>query len=240
MLAAARTLVWQPLAWVALFGAVAACAALLARRQRITVGVDGVYVERGFTRRFLPHDAIEAVCHLRPRPAHADAWWQVELGLRSGEGLAFATSPGTQLRDGLGQDIVEALKEARGIRLQSRPLVGDEVGLQRGQRSGSEWLLAIKRLAGADAYRKACISTDRLEELCDDSGSDAAVRAASAVALEAVGGDGCERLRLAAGEYVMDSQRRALLRIADADDDDTVAEALAELEAMQTELNSAR
>lgn len=212
-------------------------------RTTLVVRDDGVVV-RG---RFFPHSMLGDVYHyagrrraLRTRdPSGAPAYqhrWLLLLGFAQGDAVRLGArwlDDGQE--DAWGADVALEIEAARAAWAERHAgLTVVESAVARGQRSGREWLGALRQIgarAGA-AYRAVPLDVDRLSRLLDDGDARPSARAAAAIVLAAAGDTTTPaRLRVAL-ETVADARLRvALEAVADARDDDAVAEALDALEA---------
>jgi hypothetical protein len=227
----------------------------VAVRPSIVVGADGVSV-RG---RFIPHSRIRGVRH---ESAYQGAWgygdvsegaqdvWTVSLELADEGPLTLSTTACARLDttnagpeekgDASGAHLAHTIDAARAawVARQGGTAPADLGGdvLVRGGRTGREWLHALHRL-GRDAtaaYRGAAADTERLSRLLDDASARLSARAAAAVVLSTSGDTTTrKRLRIAAGALANPRLRIALEHVAEASDEDAVAEALLALEAAE-------
>jgi hypothetical protein len=240
-------------AWLA-FASLNAAARQVARSLRssrkVDVGTDGVLVGR----RLIPYSAITAIAHER---RSVSEWtlngtktsyeWVVSLvvgGVCSkgtvlgGEKVQIVT----QVRgvdaapeDQLGAELTRAIRD--GLATWRR--WGDEglleADLSRGDRTGAEWVEALRNLGSGDSisYRAAARDIEGLSQLLDDPAVKPSARAAAAVALTA-SGDATAKAKLrVAAEAVVDPQVRVALE--SVAEERAVAEALEVLDDAETE-----
>jgi hypothetical protein len=231
---------WSSLLLIAAFGFGAVAAQVRSNRARVFVGQDGVELQLAWRKSFIAYRAIEAVCHLSPKRAAAglETWWRVELGLKSGVGVAFATNPGKLAHDELGESIVAAVQAARDAANDANSL-GELSTLLRRPRSAEAWIATLRHLGeqSVGGYRSGVVGMDRLEAIAGHPGVPLALRASAAIALRATGG-GWQLPEIAKG-IVHERHRRALLRVAKAETDGSLAQALHDLEAAEDSALSA-
>ncbi len=220
----------QPVLAIPVITAMAAVLALLfggrARlaQTRVTVGSDGVLLERNRDKRFLAFSQI------------ADAVEVDEVVLRlilhDGEFVDVDTGKGGSLRIGYRNRCDKLLNLIRAgidrVEEQQPESANREAGALRDR--------AHVLLRGAEgskrvAYRTMpALSTDQLWEVFDNTAASAAERGAAAVLLRQQQGDEAKpRLRIAS-EQTVNPELRRLLRVAVDESDEQLREALAELE----------
>lgn len=219
------------------------------REEAVVLGADGVMVWN----RFVPYGDIEAV-RRRERVVRfsggeqTSGWdrvqWTVSLDLGDGTSLEVTRFdydidvPASRF-DPTGAALVREIEQARAAwdGQQTRPArrQGEDL-VARGDRSGAEWLRAL-RLLGAgriESYRRAPVSRAALSRLLGDALALPSLRAAAAIVL-AESGDPAPRknLRIAAKAMANPKMRIVLDKVAEATDDAALIEALAALEALE-------
>lgn len=232
----------------------ALAAAWLSSRAGVVVGPDGVRMGR----RFIPHARILKVRHQWEYHEATQSYeqaayevpedrWHVYLDLNDGEVVDVVTTrygravaaihlPATQ--DHAGEQLARSIEEARAAWVAGRRSAdrgGD--ALERGGRTGAEWLRALRRIGSSKTavYRGAPLDAARLSRLLDDPAASPSARAAAAIVLAASGDPTtAPRLRVGAGALASPKTRIALERLADAPDDEAVAEALEVLAALES------
>lgn len=214
----------------------------------VEVGVDGVLVGA----QFIPYSEISGVDHARqPRTGRTavqggdfveHTWHEWTVSIQRGSpnrvSLLFAgltieivtQSPGKESMDPLGAEITRAINEALAAWAagQDSEILDEEIS--RGERTGAQWLEALRGLGSGAAtpYRSAVTDSEKLSRLLEDPRRKPSIRAAAAVALAASGDTtAAAKLRIAAGSMADRRVRVALESIAD---DTAVAEALEELD----------
>lgn len=211
---------------VAMFGALSfrGIVTLARRTASVTVGLDGIEIQRGGATRFVSLADVADV-HLTT----------------AGVEIADADGERTQLlaRRGLPEDRIKAvvlrIREALDVR-RRRGGAARVAALARGDRSVADWRSELRALAKrGGGYRAAAPSREELVDLLDDPTASAERRVGAALALAgAAEADPAarERLRVAADTCASPRLRVALDGIAAAAPDDAaIEEALAEEEA---------
>ena len=230
-------------------------------RVCVFVGVDGVVVWG----RFIPYAAIKGVRQeWRHRAAGSSsdgytAWpeadiWTIFLDLRSGESLRVESlvydrsgiDTGVPERQNeRGVEVVRAMKAGLAARRARHrgPEPYQEELIARGERTGHEWVEALRRLgSGATAaYRGLPVDLEGLSRVLAEPQARPSTRAAAAVALVA-GGDeaAAKKLRIAAAEMADPRLRIALEKVADEAKDAAVVEALEALESLERDTRTSR
>jgi len=216
--------------------------------RSVDVGMDGVLVGA----RFIPYSEINCVEHAQNERTvkHSiqggveveETWYEWTVSIRVGGvpgggillggeliELVMKRSP-TVSEDPLGAEIACAIDEALAAWHVGHP--GEDLAqdLARGERTGSEWLEALRGLGSgaAASYRRPAVDVEKLSRLLDDPRGKLSARAAAAVVLAELGDTTApEKLRIAAEARVDRRVRIALENIAD---ETAVAEALEVLE----------
>lgn len=203
----------------------------------LVVGADGVVV-RG---RFIPYACICGVHHERALGFHAvggseydDAMeerytWRAYLSLDD-RSIDLTTRITRAEADPQGAELVSAIEAARAVWLAGRDV--DAGAVARGERSGAEWLDALRKLGARKAdYRVPALEIERFAQLLEDRRAKPSARAAAAVVLRAAGDEAAaKKLRIAAQALIDGRMRIAMERVSDAAEDAAVAEALAALD----------
>ena len=186
----------------------------------VVVGTDGVLVQWGLYRRFIPIADIEWVQHMPAR---------VRLHLRSGRSydVFFRGREDTVVPEaGL---LAERVVEARARRDRRAPLLDPSTLARPVGTPARAWIEALSTIAHEGTFRQGAVTPEQLWDVVEDASLDAGRRAAAAVALRgSLDPRGRARLRVAAGATAAPQLRIALERAA-GDDDAPLAEALDEL-----------
>lgn len=189
----------------------------------VVVGADGVIVEHGFRKRFVPHDRLASVEVKKGN---------VELLLTDGARVRARGNHLTAEQQGeLRTRIEAALAASRRGALAAESLAR----LDRGGRPLAAWRTALQALlADNGSYRAPPLSRDQLFDVLESAAAPAERRLAAALSLQAVGGDEevGARIRVAAEACANARVRIALTRVAEGEiDDSTIEAAIAEDEA---------
>jgi hypothetical protein len=209
----------HPLVGIALGLSFAVIAAILPH-MKLTVGVDGLSVDR----RFFGYDEIAAV---RRGDDYGRGIVGLLIVLESGERVQLFSM--IREREAMLERITEA--RARFERLRREI---DTAALRKRDRSPSEWVRDLRSIgAGARLdHRTPPVPPEALWQTVESAGAEPAVRAAAAVALrESFDVDGRRRLLEVAETTASPRLRIALQTIAADRDDAAVAEALAAADA---------
>lgn len=197
----------------------------------IAVGTDGVLV-RGT---FIPYHRIRSVVTECRRyrdddTGAANNLWIVSLVLVDGDRVRLRQGVAVSLRHPGVTEVANAVEEARAAWLAAHRGPGDEEDLfARGDRTSAEWVDALRRLGSGSSgvYRVVNADVEQVSRLLDDPRAAPSARAAAAVVLAACGdGTAGRRLRIAAGAMANPRLRIALEKVASAEDDAALAEAL--------------
>lgn len=197
----------------------------------IVVGADGIVV-RG---RFLHYSKIAGARHVhRSNPGWSSPFEAETTGGAAESVVSIRLHEGEVIDIALGSDAAVAagaIEEARATWLDGRHGSAiDEDMIARHERSGADWLEALRRLSGGStsAYRSREVDREHVARLLDDVRARPSSRAAAAVVLAALGdATAGAKLRIAAGSIVDPQVRIRLERVADAgEDDEALAEAL--------------
>jgi hypothetical protein len=158
----------------------------------VTIGSDGVLVQKVLGSRFIPFAEVESI-GTSMRSPHV-----IVLYLRDGKTI--------DLRTRANDRKVDVNDEARAIRVRlDEALAGFRLRdggteaiawLARGARSTREWLGALRALSGDAGYRNAAILPEQLWRIVEDPGAEPSARAGAVVALgQALDAEGKERVR---------------------------------------------
>lgn len=193
---------------------------------RIRIGADGIEVDRGFQRSFIPIDTVTGVADWRPRRSKEPTASRGPL-----RGIAIRRADGPPIYLPLKQDpghledvkarILDAARLARERR------TGGLGALARAGRSLSVWQQDLEGLLSRDpGFRVAALSLDQAIQVLEDPTADVEQRLGAALAIRSTGdAPATERIRIAASASAMPGVRLALDKIADD------ADATAEIEA---------
>jgi hypothetical protein len=221
-----------------LLWAVMLCASFLP--TTLTVGADGVLIDKLWRRRFVPFSAIDSI---GASAAHADS---IVLCLREGKGqVEIRTRPNDkkttlrgplEARDAARERLTQGLAAYR-----ARERSDDATALlARGSRSTEEWLDTLKTLRGDAGYRAPAIPAEHLWRVVEDPSADASARAGALVSLrDSLDEDGHARVR-AAVDACASPRVRVALDAATAGDARALTEALDTLDTLDAEDAEAR
>lgn len=162
--------------------------------------------------------------------------WSVSIWLTGGDMLEIVTkrSEGAA-SDPIGAELSRLIKEALAARARDRSDEGVEATIARAERTGAEWLEALRDvgLGVGASYRRAATDAEALARLLDDPRAKPSNRAAAAIVLSVLGDQtATSKLRVAAKTMASPRVRIALENVAS---ETAVAEALEELEALELE-----
>jgi hypothetical protein len=200
---------------------------------RVRIGVDGIATRWLGKDRFIPFSKMRGVQAYEER-----------VGGKTYLGIALDLDDGERVKVPAGQkgftsmepaELEERIREALTVHRDGAGLV-DERLLARGRRAVPEWIAALRALgAGANAdLRTPPVPPEKLLRIAEDAAAAPLVRVGAAVAAAASAPDAKRRVRLAAQTTASPKLRVALERVS-ADDatDESVAEALADLDAAE-------
>jgi hypothetical protein len=200
---------------------------------RVRVGVDGVATRWLGRDRFVPFSRVRGVQTYEERVG-GKTYFGVALDLDGGERIKLPagqkgfTSMNTA-------ELEERIRQALALHREGAGPV-DERLLARGRRAVPEWVAALQALgAGANAdLRTPPVPPEKLLRIAEDAAAAPLARVSAAVAAAAAAPDAKRRVRLAARTTASPKLRVALERVS-ADDatDETIAEALADLDAAE-------
>ncbi|MBW2456979.1 MAG: PH domain-containing protein [Deltaproteobacteria bacterium] len=214
---------------VAFLFMVATIAVLALAPTRVEVGADGVLVRWLGRQRFFGHDDIRGLRTVE-RGWGNNRRKIVELDLRSGE--TFVIPTGKASFDFGRARSLEARIRAAQQAWAGGESVHAEALLRRGNRTHQQWIDALRRPDALVTHRSAPVAPKRLWRIVEDPQSQALDRAAAAVALTGeLDSAGRDRLARSAAGTAAPSLRIALDAVAQDQDEDALAEALAEIEA---------
>ncbi len=217
---------WLLLATVALS---ASAVAHLSRRQKITIGLDGVLLERRSRRRLVSYDELDRVeVGDRALVLELRGGERVELSVRglaqdqrrAGGGLLGFPSAEAYLAS-----VRERVLEAREARTRGQGAAAS--ALLRGDKPLPRWLDELRGLLGDKhaSFRRGAVSAGHLWAAVEDPTAEPSVRVAGAVALAPhLDAQGKERLRVAAAAVASPDLRAAI--------EECAADELAEEEAL--------
>lgn len=183
------------------------------RATTVTIGEEGIALERWYGKRMFRYDAIKQIraaatlVHIEPREG-----WTVSIELPT-------------------EDDARLFVDRVHDRNANRGAVAGDVNvaatLARGKRAKEEWLEAVRAqsLSTGDAYRRVAIDDDRLFAVLEDPGAAPDARIAAGLALRTRAGDVkvrvdevARRVRVAASATALPDLRDALAVVADEDD----------------------
>lgn len=193
--------------------------------MRVRVGTDGVVTRWLGRTRWIDHAQIEGAVvydeRISTKRQHG-----VRLLLAGGEELRLPTGQ-TDVGQAEAARLVTRILEAREARRRGAKGGGAEL-LARGERDVTGWVRFLRGLgAGSVDPRSPAVPRDVLLRIVEDSHAAPLDRASAAVAAtEAADPDAKRRVRVAAQASASPKLRVALERIAEAEDEEAVAEAL--------------
>ncbi len=206
-------------AWFGVFAAVTLFVPLgtlaLLLRTRVSVADDGVCIETLARTRFVPMGEVISVETLTPQTI-------VRLTYRyRGEERAELLTLGN------GDAAARLVARIAGGRSRNETRRRDAHALlQRAEDSAEVWLARIVRLADREGYRHAGTSPERIEELLQNPAAEPTERAAAARILLGWDRAASVRVRVVAEATGDPRLRESLVRLADAEDDQTLDQAL--------------
>jgi hypothetical protein len=206
------------IAWLVLTTAAVAAAARAFRPKSLTIGADGIVVQRFGRDRFIRFADIASVTADGKSLLTITLTANERIRVRADDGAAAAISKRVaEVRAQVGDaPVAEARREV----------------LARGGRTLAAWREALARLVqDASAYRAAAMSEDDLAALMTSPNAEPEHRIGAALALAAGGDAPKERVRVAASDCASPRMRVALERIADGHDDERAVEEALEDEA---------
>ncbi|HEX7667050.1 MAG TPA: hypothetical protein VF407_21115, partial [Polyangiaceae bacterium] len=192
----------------------------------VTVGTDGVHIERRGRKRFVRFATVRAI---ESDPELADA---VVIELEGDEKVTLRTS--VQDRKGIaatedGRALRVRLESALA-RFRARKKEGDALlVLQRGGRTTTEWIASLESLRREQGYRELRVSEEALWSVLEDPSASSEDRAAALVALRGDADDAAKTRRRVALEASAEPRLRVVLAAAEKEDS-------AELEAAMSAL----
>lgn len=183
------------------------------RATTVTIGEEGIALERWYGRRLLRYDDIKSVraaatlVHIVPHKGWSTA---LELPTEDDAGL-----------------FVERVHDRGARRHEAAGDANVAATLARGKRPKEEWLEAVRvqAVGTGDAYRRVALDDDRLYAVLEDPGAAPDARIAAGLALRARAGDVkvrvdevARRVRVAATATALPELRDALAVVADEED----------------------
>jgi hypothetical protein len=195
----------------------------------ITIGRDGILIERFFRKTFLPWARVVAL----DREVRTD-WGgtlMVSRGfqvlLDSGEAW-FIDTTRERMRDHMfqGDHLFDAAREAHALARSGQPRAADV--LARGARPMKEWLAQLDGTREA-RYRVAAFSDEELTKVLANPSAEKTARVGAAICLARAGEDARVQVRVAVEDIAAPDVRAAALAALDGDEE-ALAEALESLE----------
>jgi hypothetical protein len=197
----------------------------------VDVGIDGVLVRWLGRERFIPHASIERAT-LDTQSAGRSKMYVVDLLLESGEEYRIPVA-NTAWDFGKTSRLHQRISDARDAHRRGVPAEAAAL-IERGRRSHIEWVQALRANEARANLRRAPLEPDKLWRIVEDVQSAPLERAAAATALSGAMNDG-ERRRLQRIASATAAPRlRIALDAAGSDDEQALAEALAELDQQAT------
>lgn len=224
---------------IAIIGALAFIGVILRallERASVSVGTDGILIERYGRGRFVAFRDIVRVQSIQADPEYVTgsrSWAYLQIALSSGGNIRVAVeqphskSEHERIAPALVQRINEAMRLA-----DHRPSAGlDERIVQRSGRTPAQWLASLRALAAPAAYRMRALSEEGLWRILGDPRCEASARVGALVALQSLTrGRDRERLRIAV-ETIAEPRLQRIMRVAAAaEEDDALLAALEEVE----------
>ncbi len=198
------------------------------------VGTDGILVQRpyGWRSRYIPFERINGVRITTETGKRYNVRF-VSVMVDTTAGPIEVLRDFGSKKHVVAQDLSELIAN-RENKFDQRADSPQSTELNRFEQArrpvASEWLRELRRMPDPDPYRKSEIPGEVLTSWVDNHELGLATRAAAALAADRKGGDeGRRRLRIAADTLANPRSRQQLLRIATADDDEEIAQALEEL-----------
>jgi hypothetical protein len=196
---------------------------------RITIGADGILIERFLRKRFLPYANIvslerEAHQNLQGQPMVSLGFW---VRLDTGEKILVDTTR-ERLRDYMfqGDHLFDVAKAAHELALTKEVRPADL--LVRGGRSTKEWLHDLDGTRDAH-YRVAALTDEDLGGVLRDPNADKTARVGAAICLARAGEEARGRVRVAVEDIAQPDVRAAALAALE-DDENALSAALEALE----------
>jgi hypothetical protein len=206
-------------------------------RVKLRVGADGLLVKEGLLRsRFVAHDEIEAVRALDNAvmivTKHGTMTFDVGAAARGKRNKKKHVDLASQ-----AESIAWRIEKAREA---YRALAGNApqaaLALDRGGKTVREWIDQLRRVGeGANAtFRDVGLTREQLLRVVESTTAAAKERLAAAVALRAgLTEEEKPRIRVAADRCVEPAMRDRMVRVAFADDDEMIEEALSAADAQR-------
>lgn len=199
----------------------------------VVVGTDGVAIQRGRWRRYLPYRHVASVqkyplgvrIRMRDRKEILLPTWTYASVHAAQRGASEARRRAARVDEARREVLYERIRAAMGSG--GGDLAGAELRLlDRAGRSLQRWREDLGKLLEGATYRAAGLDQETLEQVLSDPGATPSRRVAAAFALSRTG-DGAvrERARIATEACADQRLRVAILRAADGEIDE-VAEAL--------------
>ncbi len=184
--------------------------------SQVTVGTDGVRIERGLWKRFVSYEHLSTVLGVD---------YGIQLLAHDGSKI-FVSVIDHDVRDALIERITRARMASKG---HAAALAWVEA-LDRKGRSFEVWRAALQKLAQAGpSYRSSAPTREGLLQVLEDAKSSVERRLAAALALsKGATPEVKERIRVAAESTALEPVRVALAHIAQDAEDETVARAVSE------------
>jgi hypothetical protein len=204
-----------------------AFAVLLGSSTSVDVGTDGLQLRWLWQRRFIPYGEIESV-RIEERGVGKARKRVFVARLRSGEEVTLTMSANAfemDRADALLARVRQAMSEhARGG-------AADDSLLRRGDRKHADWVRALRSVTERASHRIATPDVERLWQLIENAAIEPIFRAAAAVAISP-SLDEAQKKRLEAvrAASAAPKLRIALDAVAEGEDEEALARALAELE----------
>lgn len=195
----------------------------------VTVGADGLFVERRGRNRFLPFAKVTSIETHRTYP---DA---VVVTLEGGEEVTLRTSIQDKAsmaeKDRVDQRALLARARASLAAFRARTHGGDVAFfLERGGRSAKDWMESLETLRVERGYRETHLSDDQLWAVLEDPAASPEARAAALIALRSgVDEEGKVRRRVAL-EASAEPRLRVVLAAAEKEDPAELEAALDDLQ----------
>ncbi|NUO49549.1 MAG: hypothetical protein HOV80_11900 [Polyangiaceae bacterium] len=203
---------------------------------KVRIGVDGVVLRWMRRERFVPFSRVKEVRKYQ-QTRGTKTYVGVELLLRDGGVERIVCGQAGWIKTDVDQ-ILGRIKEAYELHKEMGSESATPNLLARGARTTEAWVTALRGIgAGANTdLRTAPVPAESLLRVVEDASASPALRVGAAVAALAGQPDAKPRIRVAATTTASPKLRIALERVADApDDEQAIAEAIAEVEAAEAE-----
>jgi hypothetical protein len=190
-------------------------------KGKLVIGTDGFTI-RWIRTRFVPFADVAAMDSVGASDTRVTLRSKKRLRLRAHD------TPDTEDQKGAeASALAEHLRAAYVLAEQRRGEGELAAQLERQQRSAKDWLRGLDLAVSGAGYRSGAITPEMLSAVMRSSNGAPDLRVGAAAALVRIAPDARENVRIAAEACAETETRRALLELADAEDDEAVERALA-------------